>query len=78
MQVSYSVKEHINLGNYEWVEIGAEVTLDVERYHDTDAVAHVAREELDRLLAADRRRYRALTAEDDSMIHEHPALKETT
>lgn len=73
-QITRTVTEHVNLGSYEWAEYSASVTFDAERGMSDEFIAAVDNA-LDRLVERDRARYAALTTEDNSFIHEHPALK---
>lgn len=76
VQISHTVTEHVNLGKYEWAEIGITVTVDVGGVQpDYDTWADVLQNATDVLLAPARERYRELTDERGSFIHDHPALE---
>jgi hypothetical protein len=76
--VSRKVVEHYNLGSYEWAEAGTTVTAEFDLEDDValdyDAVAAQFQNAIDRLLQPERERYLLLTTEDNSMLHDHPAL----
>lgn len=75
------VKEHYNLGSYEWAEAACALTLELEvpdgQVPDYDVLAHQIQTALDRLLQPERERYQRLTTEDNSSLHDHPALRST-
>ena len=76
-EITRSIKHRVSMGNYEWIEYGASVTilLDGERaYEDAldeaeAALAHAS--ESDLKAAAE------LTAERDSFVHVHPLVDQT-
>ena len=70
MKTILRVTEHYNIGAYEWVEIGAEVEGDTTSDQELDELEC----ELDRALQTARERIAQLTTNNESMIHEHPAL----
>lgn len=74
MKLTKSVKHHVSMGNYEWVEFGAEVTLDSQELKMSyDEIHAVADDQLVIALAEELQRAHALTDEDKSYIHIHPA-----
>lgn len=64
------VTEHYNLGPYEWIEIGAEVQGDASSDQALDELEC----ELDRAMQTARDRVAEMSTNDQSMIHDHPAL----
>lgn len=59
--------ERFNLGNYEHIEVSVRITTD-----DPDLDIDT---ELDVLMDHERRLAKKLSVEDNSVIHEHPALE---
>lgn len=70
MRTTLRVTEHYNIGAYEWIEIGAEVEGEASSDQELDELEF----ELDRALATARERVAQMTTNDQSMIHDHPAL----
>lgn len=76
MKLTKSVKHHVSMGNYEWVEFGAEVTLDTDEpgFGFTPEELHAfVDEQLDIALSEELKQAHALTDEDKSYVHIHPA-----
>lgn len=70
MTTSLRITEHYNVGPYEWVEVGAEVQGEVDGPQDLmDLNDH-----LDAVLVQARLRVRQLSTNNESFIHDHPAL----
>ena len=73
VQITRTITEHVNLGSYEWAEYSATATFDASAGVSDEFIAALDAT-LDRLVARERDRYAALTTEDHSFIHDHPAL----
>lgn len=72
MKITRSAKHHVSMGNFEWVEFGAEITVDSEELpglQSADSLETFASEYLATALAADVEESRLNTAEDKSYIH---------
>lgn len=67
---SIRVTEHYSTGPYEWVEIGAEVSGEVTNDQELSELEF----DLDQAMQSARERVAQLTTNDQSMIHDHPAL----
>lgn len=77
VQITRTVAEHVNLGSYEWAEYSATVTVELDgdlNEQQGTVLIDALNASLDRLVARERARYQELTAEDNSFIHDHPAL----
>lgn len=61
-EVRRDVVYHVNMGNYEWVEIRAGVTVELDRGGSYPTAVAFAQEQLDKLVAADLAEARRLTA----------------
>jgi hypothetical protein len=74
MKITKSRRFHVNLGNFEWVEFGGDVTLDTEvddevADMDTADVLAVADEILSTAFVEDLRQAHEITDEEDSFVH---------
>ena len=69
--ITKSVKHHVSMGNYEWVEIGAEVTVSDESVSYDELITH-ADELLAEAVEADLKQAHMLTDEQKSYVHIHP------
>jgi hypothetical protein len=58
------------MGNYEWMEVGAEVTLDSDdhRTYDPEALSALADERLHTILDGELREMQDITAQKDTFI----------
>jgi hypothetical protein len=72
-QIVYSKRLHINMGNFEWVEIAATATLDYS-VDDEEGILDDARDVVDEVLAKDIAHYNDYTAEEQSFIQYEPSL----
>ena len=76
-QITRTITERVNLGSYEWAEYSATITADIPMNVSADPSPEFIAaldSALDRLVARERDRYASLTTEDNSFIHDHPAL----
>lgn len=72
MRITKSRKLHVSMGNFEWVEFGAEAEITSDDYPDArtlDDLDAIADDFLDRTLAADVEEARLNTDEPKSFIH---------
>lgn len=70
MKTSLRTTEHYNVGPYEWIEVAAEVEGEIDGPQDLMDL----NDGLDAVLATARARVSSLSTNNDSFIHEHPAL----
>ncbi|MFE9525210.1 hypothetical protein [Streptomyces sp. NPDC006631] len=72
MIITRSAKHHVSMGNFEWVEFGAEVTINSEELpgpQSLDTLEALATDYLATSLAADVEEARLNTGENKSYIH---------
>lgn len=76
MKYALEIRERVNPGNYEYVEISGRVEFDDEDTAEQDP-AEFGREQLDALLDSHRRRALQMLPDDsESFMIYHPALEE--
>lgn len=72
MKITRSAKHHVSMGNFEWVEFGAEITVDSDELpgaQSLDTLESLATSYLSTALADDIEEARLNTAEDKSYVH---------
>jgi hypothetical protein len=72
VKITRSAKHHVSMGNFEWVEFGAEIEVDSDDLpgpQSADTLENFATEYLATALAADVEEARLNTAEAKSYIH---------
>lgn len=70
MNTTLRIAERYNLGGYEHIEVAVEVARQIEEPEDILALY----DHLDAVMHQARLRVAELTRNNDSMIHDHPAL----
>lgn len=72
MIVRKSVKHHVSMGNFEWVEFGGEVEISSDEFPQAKnlrALEKIADDFLEQSIAADLEEARLNTDEDKSYVH---------